>query len=97
MRSRLIFQSAFSLSGVSVPALIGPTLLVPSLLLAAEAAAPSNLEEIYVSATRVEKSAVSIPIKVNVFDEQEIRLQQTLSTSPTDMLSKLIPSFSPGR
>jgi iron complex outermembrane receptor protein len=89
----------FVLSAVSVPALLAPSfLLAPSLLLAAEAApGTSNLEEIHVSATRVQKSAVSIPMKVDVFGEDEIRLQQTLSTSPTDMLSKLIPSFSPGR
>lgn len=81
------------LSAVSLPALLAFT---PTL---ANEAAPalSNVEEIHVSATRTEKSAVSIPMKVNVFDEDEIRLQQTLATSPTDILSKLIPSFSPGR
>jgi len=60
-------------------------------------AAEDDIEEIIITTTRVKKSAASLPVKVNVFDEAEVRLQQTLSTSPTDILSKLIPSFSPSR
>jgi len=59
--------------------------------------AQTNLEEIVVSATRSNKSAASLPIKIDIFDREELRLQQTLSTNPTEMLSNLIPSYSPGR
>ncbi|RMF09565.1 MAG: TonB-dependent receptor [Alphaproteobacteria bacterium] len=83
----------FFMSTASILALVLPTLALGNESLPGS----SHLEEIHVTATRTEKSAVSIPIKVNVFDETEIRLQQTLSTSPTEMLSKLVPSFSPGR
>jgi len=57
----------------------------------------SELEEIVVSATRVNKSAKSLPIKVDVFDADTVRLQQTLTSNTTDLLSNLIPSYSPGR
>ncbi|HEX2167370.1 MAG TPA: TonB-dependent receptor, partial [Longimicrobiales bacterium] len=50
-----------------------------------------------VAATRTGAAAASLPIKVDVFDAQEIEVQQTLSANPTEMLSNLIPSFSPAR
>jgi len=56
-----------------------------------------DVEEIVVSTTRVQKSAKSLPIKVDIFDEGTIRLQQSLTTNPTEILANLIPSFSPSR
>jgi len=77
-------------------------LLVPAHGLAqaqqdAETAETDVVEEIIISTTRVQKSAASLPIKVNVFDEEQVRLQQTLATNPTEILANLIPSFSPSR
>ncbi|MBN1239545.1 MAG: TonB-dependent receptor [Gammaproteobacteria bacterium] len=69
-------------------------------LLALPCAVPAQdavLEEIVVTATRIDTSPVSIPIKVEVFDEREIRLQQTLATNPSEIVSNLVPSFSPSR
>jgi len=50
-----------------------------------------------IKATRSGKSAKDLPIKIDVFEEDEIRLQQTLATNPTKFLANLIPSFSPSR
>ncbi|HEU5210350.1 MAG TPA: TonB-dependent receptor [Longimicrobiales bacterium] len=50
-----------------------------------------------VAATRTGTSAATLPIKVEVIDRAEIGVQQTLSSNPTEMLSNLIPSFSPAR
>lgn len=56
-----------------------------------------DLDEIVVKATRSNKTAKDLPIKIDVFGEDEIRLQQSLTTNPTEILSNLIPSFSPSR
>lgn len=55
------------------------------------------LEEILVSATRTARSDKAIGNKVMFFDTEEVRLQQMLTVTPTDMLSNLLPSFSASR
>ena len=50
-----------------------------------------------VAATRTGAAAATLPIKVDVFDQGEVQLQQSLASNPTELLSNLIPSFSPGR
>ncbi|MEJ8567736.1 TonB-dependent receptor [Elongatibacter sediminis] len=55
------------------------------------------LEEILVSATRTARTDKAISNKVTFVESEEIRIQQTLSLNPTDMLSNLLPSYSPSR
>jgi iron complex outermembrane receptor protein len=55
------------------------------------------VEEVIVHASRVGMSAKSLPNKIEVFQEDEVRLQQTLAVTPTELLSNLVPSFAPSR
>jgi iron complex outermembrane receptor protein len=55
------------------------------------------LEEILVSATRTARSDKAISNKVTFIGAEEVRIQQTLAVNPADMLSNLLPSFSPSR
>ncbi|HET7274746.1 MAG TPA: TonB-dependent receptor [Longimicrobiaceae bacterium] len=50
-----------------------------------------------IATTRGGASAASLPIKVEVISEREVELQQSFAANPTEILSNLIPSFSPGR
>jgi len=59
--------------------------------------ARSELEQIIVSATRGIESDKAIANKVTRIELEEIEIQQALATSPTDMLSNLLPSYSPTR
>jgi len=54
-----------------------------------------GLEEIVVNASRMGLTAKSIPNKIEIIDEDQVRLQQTLATTPTELLSNLVPSFAP--
>jgi iron complex outermembrane receptor protein len=49
------------------------------------------------AATRTGTSAATLPIKVEVIGEAEVELQKSLVSNPTELLSNLIPSFSPAR
>ncbi len=57
----------------------------------------TTLEEILVSATRTARSDKAISNKVTFVNAEEIKIQQTLSLNPTDMLANLLPSFSASR
>lgn len=60
--------------------------------------APLALEPIeVVAAVRGGKEPTSLPIKIDVIEEREVRLQRSLAANPAEMLSNLIPSFSPAR
>lgn len=58
-------------------------------------AGTSGLEEIVVHASRMGATAKSIPNKIEIFNEEQVRLQQTLAATPTELLSNLVPSFAP--
>ncbi|MGH7444341.1 MAG: TonB-dependent receptor, partial [Longimicrobiales bacterium] len=61
-------------------------------------AAPVALASLQVlAATRTGTSAATLPVKVEVIAEREIEVQQSLTSNPTEVLSNLIPSFSPAR
>lgn len=65
-----------------------------------DAARAENADEggdIVVTALRIPGNAKDLPIKIDVFDEEEIRLQQSLATTSTEMLANLVPSFAPSR
>lgn len=57
----------------------------------------SAVEEVVVHASRVGMSAKSLPNKIEIFQEDQVRLQQTLAVTPTELLSNLVPSFAPSR
>ncbi|MQA92005.1 MAG: TonB-dependent receptor plug domain-containing protein [Gemmatimonas sp.] len=60
--------------------------------------APIAIEGLQVvAATRTGAAAATLPVKVEVIPEQEVLLQRGLSANPTEILSNLIPSFSPAR
>ncbi|HEX7050427.1 MAG TPA: TonB-dependent receptor, partial [Longimicrobiales bacterium] len=60
--------------------------------------APISLAPLEVLATtRAGTSAASLPVKVDVIGAPELALQQSLASAPTELLSNLIPSFSPAR
>ena len=42
-------------------------------------------------------SAATLPVKVEVIGESEVLLQRSLVSNPTELLTNLIPSFSPAR
>jgi iron complex outermembrane receptor protein len=62
-------------------------------------AAPIALAPLQVSAIRAGAgtTAASLPIKVEVIEQAEVRQQQALVTNPSELLANLLPSFSPAR
>ncbi|HSK19273.1 MAG TPA: TonB-dependent receptor [Longimicrobiales bacterium] len=50
-----------------------------------------------VAATRTGAAAATLPIKVDVIEARELQVQQGLASNPTEVLSNVIPSFSPAR
>jgi iron complex outermembrane receptor protein len=61
--------------------------------------APVSLAPLHVSAIRAGAgtTAATLPVKVDVVNEEEVRLQQSLTSNPTELLANVVPSFSPGR
>ncbi|KAB7624200.1 TonB-dependent receptor [Alkalilimnicola sp. S0819] len=55
------------------------------------------MDTIAVSATRAGSTAGETPQKITVITREEIEAQTALSEDPSQVLSKLIPSFSPAR
>lgn len=61
-------------------------------------AAPISLAPLsVVAATRAATAAASLPVKIDVIQQEAVATQQSLATNPTELLSNLIPSFSPAR
>ncbi|HEX7117827.1 MAG TPA: TonB-dependent receptor [Longimicrobiales bacterium] len=61
-------------------------------------AAPVELAPLEVlAAMRTGTSAATLPVKVDVIEAREVELQRSLAAEPTELLSNLIPSFSPAR
>ena len=56
-----------------------------------------ELGGLVVSAMRTGTAAAALPVKVNVFEARELAEQRSLVSSPAELLSNLIPSFSPAR
>ena len=56
-----------------------------------------QLDDVVVTATRTAATAASLPVKVNVIGEQELEQQRSFTSSPSELLSNLLPSFSPPR
>jgi iron complex outermembrane receptor protein len=52
---------------------------------------------IVVTALRTTGNAKDLPVKIYVFDEVEVRQQQSLATTSTEVLANLVPSFAPSR
>lgn len=50
-----------------------------------------------VTTTRAGKMPSTLPIKVDVIEQEQMVRQQTLATNPTELLANVVPSFSPGR
>ena len=61
--------------------------------------APVALAPVRVSAIRAGAgtTAATLPVKVDVVSEEEVRQQQALASNPTELLANVVPSFSPGR
>lgn len=57
----------------------------------------AELAEVTVSATRSGSVAGETPQKITVITREEIERQLAVSSDPSDVLSNLIPSYSPGR
>ncbi|MFC3051849.1 TonB-dependent receptor [Kordiimonas pumila] len=70
---------------------------MPAIAQSSDADAPEQLEEIIIQSFRAGKSGKDIPIKIDVFREDEVRLQQSLSTNPAEALANMVPSFAPSR
>jgi iron complex outermembrane receptor protein len=61
-------------------------------------AAPLSLAPLQVvAATRGNRLATTLPIKIDVISEDQLFRQKTLATNPTELLANLVPSYSPGR
>jgi iron complex outermembrane receptor protein len=72
---------------------------LPVLLAAApvQAAEDEMVEEVVVSATRVSLPANALPTTIRLIDAEAIALQSQLHGSAVDVVSTLVPSFSPTR
>jgi iron complex outermembrane receptor protein len=66
-------------------------------LLADSAAAETPLEEVMVTASRVEKPLSTIPNTVTVVNTAELDEQLAIHNDISTVLGNLIPSFSPSR
>jgi len=61
-------------------------------------AAPIAIDPLRVVTTvRGGRPATTLPAKIDVIEAEAVVTQQSLATNPTELLSNLIPSFSPGR
>lgn len=69
--------------------------MAADLVMASEAIAIAPVQVL--TAVRAGTNAASLPIKVEVIGATEVGLQRALAANPTEMLSNVIPSFSPGR
>ena len=59
---------------------------------------PLGLESVrVVTTTRASRNASTVPAKINVLEAEELAPQRSLVTNPTELVSNLVPSFSPGR
>ncbi len=58
---------------------------------------PLDLDGVIVSATRTGAAASTLPVKVTVISPREVRQQQTLTSSPAELVANVVPSFSPAR
>jgi iron complex outermembrane receptor protein len=76
-----------------------PKALLPAVFLCAQvhAADDAVVEEVVVSATRVSLPANALPSTIRVIDEDAVSLQSQLHGSAVDVVSTLVPSFSPTR
>lgn len=71
--------------------------LVPSLALADDARPPQTLDKVVVTASRTDQDAHTAPQTVVVIDREAIEQQLRLSSNTSDVLSNLIPSYTPSR
>lgn len=81
-----------------VPALLGG--LLPAPVLAQEADSAANaaaLEALVITATRNQRQADDSSQRVTVIDREQIERQLAISDDPGQVLSQLIPSYSPSR
>lgn len=72
-------------------------LVLPNLVLPNVALAQSELEEIYVSASRTERPLSTIPNTVTVINSAELEQQLSIQDDLSTVLGNLIPGFSPSR
>lgn len=62
------------------------------------ASAPLALSRLEVQAARrAGVSASTLPVKVEIVPPEEVALQRSLSSNPTELLANVVPSFSPSR
>lgn len=88
---------AFGYRGAVSEARVGQSAAPLSFVLAASPIALGPLQVVSAVRGGTGTSAATLPVKVQIVDEAEIQLQQSLVSSPSEMLSNLIPSFSPAR
>lgn len=63
----------------------------------AEEGGPTQVDEVVITALRVEQPRAATPATVQVIGREELTTQQTLSQSAVEAVSALVPSFSPTR
>lgn len=63
----------------------------------AQEPAPINLDEVVITALRVEQPRAATPATVQVIGQEELTAQQALSQSAVEAVAALAPSFSPTR
>lgn len=66
-------------------------------LLSAGARGAESLDEVVVTATRVEKPLSTVPNTVTVIDQEELEQQLAVENDLSTVLGNLVPSFSPSR
>lgn len=80
---------------------------LPALMVASQASAQGVADDqaleagdggdIVVTALRSTGAAKDLPVKIDVFSEEEVRQQQSLATTSNEVLANLVPSFAPSR
>lgn len=63
----------------------------------ADEAAPHQVDEVVITALRVEQPRAATPATVQVIGSEQLVTQQTLSQSAVEAVAALVPSFSPTR
>jgi iron complex outermembrane receptor protein len=63
----------------------------------ADETGPTDVDEVVITALRVEQPRAATPATVQVIGREELTTQQTLSHSAVEAVSALVPSFSPTR
>lgn len=86
MTRRLILSASTALAAIAFATAAG-----------AQTAAPTDVSELVITATRFEAPRSTVPATIQVIDAATLQTQSAMGFSAVDTVSNLVPSFSPTR